>query len=395
MISLAKCFCDDYLNVGKLKNFCDSHKLKKSENKAELIRNILEFAGNNSEDIQYIETYNWILQAIKDGTKDICYKKIYYDDDTFNSIEQKIFNRFPSCPRTDILSYQNTKSFELVDYEIKMDDKGKLAMVSFLFSKLVLEGSISDEVGEESIYPVYIDLYIKEGFIVSRIKPKATIYEDSENKMLYKENRIKTISSAVDLMDDIIKLFSLRQDLNFTRHKVRKMLFKLYNYYSVTPKEVEDEIQKVKPITDEYVNKIFKVLELNICNIPQALQDLSIFLEKYVSINGDMEYIFKENREAYLIKISSDDASQMTSFDAKSAMTKPLQCTDIFYDGKKSVLTTKECKKLNLCYNRHRGYLQAFPVQFSEMTTFGLIKMQYCPEEVDIQDVLQTVFRNY
>lgn len=118
-------------------------------------------------------------------------------------------------------------------------------------------------------------------------------------------------------------------------------------------------------------------------------------MEKYISIESNMENEFKADRDAYIIKIAADDALQMTKIDAASAITKPLQCTDIFYDSKKSIMNTKECRKLNLCYNRKRGYLGPFLVQHDARDGFGMLKVKYFAEEVDIQNVLQTVFRNY
>ena len=55
--------------------------------------------------------------------------------------------------------------------------------------------------------------------------------------------------------------------------------------------------------------------------------DLDIFLEKFISINGDREKVFKEDREAYLIKISSDDIMQMTRIYTASTGNRPLQCS--------------------------------------------------------------------
>lgn len=85
----------------------------------------------------------------------------------------------------------------------------------------------------------------------------------------------------------------------------------------------------------------------------------------------------------------------LTRIDTASTGNRPLQCSETFFDGKKSILNTKECKNLHLCYNRKRGYLGCFTVQFSVTKGWGVIKTYYVPEEDDIQNVLQTVFENY
>lgn len=143
------------------------------------------------------------------------------------------------------------------------------------------------------------------------------------------------------------------------------------------------------------MNNVFDVLGLKVYNKQKAKMDLDIFLEKFISINGDREKIFTEDRDAYLIKISSDDILQMTRIDTASTGKRPLQCSETFFDGKKSILNTKECKNLHLCYNRRKGYLGSFTVQFSINKGWGVIKTYYFPEEDDIQNVLQTVFENY
>lgn len=51
------------------------------------------------------------------------------------------------------------------------------------------------------------------------------------------------------------------------------------------------------------------------------------------------------------------------------------------------------CEKI--VYNRRKGYLGSFTVQFSINKGWGVIKTYYFPEEDDIQNVLQTVFENY
>ena len=138
-----------------------------------------------------------------------------------------------------------------------------------------------------------------------------------------------------------------------------------------------------------FINQIFEKLNLKEANKSKAEVDMDIFLEKFISINGNMEKIFKEDREAYLIKISSDDILQMTRIDTASTGQRPLQCSDTFFDGKKSVLNTKECN------NRIRRYLGPFTVQFTSAKNLGVVKMYYDPEEVDIQNVLQRIFENY
>ena len=63
--------------------------------------------------------------------------------------------------------------------------------------------------------------------------------------------------------------------------------------------------------------------------------------------------VFKEDRDAYLIKVCSDDETELTSINTKSEKSVPLQCTEAFFDSKKSVIKGQQCKKLNMVFKRN------------------------------------------
>lgn len=335
MIEIPYSIKKDYLSTSVLKNFCTDHKMKVSENKAELISEIIEYAGEEETTYNYKETFEWLLSSIRAGSKEFCYKKIYFTEDV--DYESKILEKYSKSSKTNIMQYSNTTDFGLVDYQIIRNSEDRIIKVSLLFSKLVLEGPDIGESGEKSIYPVYIDLYIDEGFIVSREKAKSTIYEYCESEILVKENKIDTIEIAVTLLNEIIDLFELIQDSEkIVRSNIRKMLYNLYMKYSFVPTDVVNKIHSMEKLSKDYLINVFDTLDLNYANMPDAYKDLEIFLEKYISINGDIEHIFKEDREAYLVKISSDNVEDTTRFDSASALTVPLQCKPLFYDGKKN-----------------------------------------------------------
>lgn len=395
MITIAQCLIDDYIHSSKLKNFCSSHNMPVSENKPELLKRIINYAGDDENAINYKETYNWLLDTIKSGSKEFCLKRIYFPEESIENLEQIIEEKYTQCPRKNILSFKNTESFQLVDYKIENNDQGIASKISFLFSRMVLEGDKEFEKGHRIIYPVYIDMYIEEGFVVGRYKPKTIIYKCSENDTIYKENKFKPFDETTELIQQLEKILKTEgMDVN-PGQRFGKMMYKVYEKYSFTPVDIQSQIDLMKRQRDAFVDNVFETLELNVINKAKAKIDLDIFLEKFVSINGDREKIFTEDRDAYLIKISSDDILQMTRIDTASTGNRPLQCSETFFDGKKSILNTKECKNLNLCYNRKRGYLGSFTVQFSISKSWGVIKMYYVPEEEDIQNVLQTIFENY
>lgn len=133
-------------------------------------------------------------------------------------------------------------------------------------------------------------------------------------------------------------------------------------------------------------------MNLDVRNKQKALVDARIVAEKYISINGDNEDVFKKDRDAYLIKITSDDEMALTKIDASSSKTVPIQCTEAFFDSKK-------CKRLHLVFKRKEQ--KYFPVanqlivQFGVHNSHGYIKTMQYAEEEDLQYVFQTVFKNY
>lgn len=395
MIKVADCLIEDYIHSSKLKNFCSMHSMPVSENKPELVKRIIEYAGDDAASSMYKEVYAWIIETIKAGSKELCMKRIYIPDDILENVSQIIANKYPDYSPQDILSFHNTNQFKLVNYQVKEDEEGLVSHISFLFSRLVLEGDKEFEKGHKIIYPIYIDIYVAEGFIVARYKPKTTIYSYAETDIIYKDNRFKPFEEAIKLIENIGRFLKI-EDLDINpKQKFGKMMYKLYQKFSFVPNDIQIKIDAMKNKRNQFIDDIFRSLDLKEVNKTKAKLDLDIFLEKYISINGNMEKVFKEDREAYLIKITSDDILQMTRIDTASTGNRPLQCSDTFFDGKKSILNTKECKVLHLCYNRKRGYLGSFTVQLSLTKGWGIAKMYYVPEEEDIQNVLQTIFENY
>lgn len=398
MINIPDTFSTEYIQLAPLKNLCDKLDLRTSESKPDLIANLLEYAGSDENTANYNEVKNWILNSIYEGSKEICYKKIYINNLSSFKIDYiiKVINEmYPDCPKSDLLNYRNSTELKLVNYNIYTDENNEITRIIFSFSKLVLEGVVGED-GDDSIYPIFIEIYVPEGFIVSRGKAKSTIYNNSGEKKIKNENKISTIALATGIMQKITNIFGFEEDsVNVAKNRNGRMLYSLYSKYSFVPDEIINQLNSVDAESTDFVNDVFTKLNLNIVNLESAIGDIKIFLEKYISINGKTEHIFKEDRDAYLVKITSDDIQDSTKIDTTSAITKPLQCTDVFFDSKKAIIKNKQCKKLHLCYNRRRKYLGPYIVQFSFKSIYGILKTYYYPEECDIQYVLQTVFESY
>ena len=391
---------DEYLQVPVLKTFCMEHKLRTTNTKPELIKSIKTFA--NESELNEKETIKWLSPKIKEGSKEFCYKKIYNINPTLYSetvIERYVKEKYPYYRERTLFSFNYEKETKCVNYKVLKNGKNELEIISFTFAKKVLEGEFGSD-GNISIYPVFIDVYLKEGFIVGRGKAKSTLYEYNEDRFLYKDNRICTQNYIVALIDEIISCFKLSTEtnVNVIKSDNEKMLYKLFDKYSFTPQPIEECIKEVENLNTQYCRELFKRLGLSILNLKGAFSDLRIFTEKYVSINGDNEYIFKEDRNAYLVKMTSDDVQETTHIDTSSSWEKPLQCTEAFFDSKKPIINSKKCQNINLCFKRkNRIYFgnNPFIVKFTTKSQYGTFKITHYAEEVDIQYVLQTIFENY
>lgn len=395
---------DDYLQNPVMKKFLKEHKIKLVETREELLETLEKFANKNEENENIVK--KWLSKVMKEGSKEVCYKKIYHiNDDCYNPVfvEQKINNEFPDCPMKAAFEYNSTDRFEMIEYQIIKSENNKVQRIIFTFTIKYLCGDLGRE-GETTTYPVFIEVYLDNGFVISRAKAKSTLYPfDGENYTRYGERRINTMMEAEKLIDKIIDIFEFEAETDPRKAKNlnAQMLYKLYDSYSVTPADITKKIDGQKNLIQNFVDLMFSNLELDIRNKEKALKDLEIFMEKFIAINGNNEDIFTKDRFAYLVKISSDDESELTSIDAKSHdNTVPLQCTEAFYDSKKSVISGRKCRKLSMVFKRNEntcftGKRQQLEIQFGAVNNHGFFKTLKYAEEEDIQNVLQTIFRNY
>lgn len=392
---------DNYLQNPIMRRFLKERGLNFVENRADYIIAIENYANANKK--QEKETIDWLLKIVREGSKEFCYRKVYGINETHRNpilVEAMIKTVYPDCPMEDILTYKNTGDRNLSEYYIITNKDGEVTKIEFTFSKLMLCGETGKE-GDVTIFPVFVEFYLDTGFIVSRAKAKSTVYSyDVNNRILFPEYRVNTMDDAISAIDQIIDILGLTTELNkkIIKKQNSEMLYKLYQEYSFTPKDVEKKVESMKEINKTYVDKVFEELDLSIRNKEKALLDMQIFVEKFISINGNNEDLFKKDRNAYLIKVSADDEIELTKIDTTSDKTVPLQCTEAFFDSKKAVVKGKKCNKLYLIFKRTNDmYLKSNPlvIQFGTNKNYGYFKTVQYAEEDDIQNVLQAIFTHY
>lgn len=394
---------DDYIQVPIMKRFIRDNNICALDTRADGIKAIEEFANKNKNNEDLVN--NWINRIVKEGSKEICYHKLTnIPVPLLNPASAKTIleTTFSECPMQDILHYQNTDSPKLIRYDI-IQKNNETQRICLTYSNKFLKRKDNDNnLGDTTIYPVFIEIYISEGFIISRAKAKSTLYKYTpENAFLIRDNKIDTMDHACSIMDSVIHALNLSIETSPQKEAcaVANMLFKVYNHFSFTPNDITDKINSQNNIITSFTDSLFKNLNLDARNKSKALSDIRIVVEKYISINGDNEDIFKKDRDAYLIKITSDDEMALTKTDTSSNKTVPLQCTEAFFDSKKSVLSSKKCNRLHLVFKRTEK--KFFPVNNQLVVQLGIAKnhgyiktMQYAEEE-DLQNVFQTIFKNY
>lgn len=392
---------DNYLQNPIMRRFFNEKKIQFESNRADYIKAIEEYASMNKDN--EAEVIEWLLKIVREGSKEFCYRKLIGISDSDRDpaiVEAKIKAKFPDCLMQNVLNYTNTGNRELINYKIIEDEYSDVERIEFTFSKLMLYGELG-KMGDKTVFPIFVDVYLSKGLIVSRAKAKSTIYNyDANNAFLISDDKVNTMDYAVSVIDEIISIFDYQteKDKKIVKKQNSKMLYNLYQKYSFTPEHVAEKVEAMSANSKAYVDKIFEDLNLSVLNKEKALLDVKILVEKYISINGNNEDLFKVDRDAYLIKVAADDEIELTRIDTTSNKTVPLQCTEIFFDSKKAILKGQKCYKLNLIFKRSNDlYLKSNPlvIQFGTHKDYGYFKSIQYAEEADIQNVLQAIFNNY
>lgn len=97
---------DDYLQNPILRRFLKDHRISFVENRADYIREIEAYSERDERSAA--EVRDWLLHVIKEGSKEICYKKVRSINEWHRDpvlLEAKIQELYPDCPRETILTY--------------------------------------------------------------------------------------------------------------------------------------------------------------------------------------------------------------------------------------------------------------------------------------------------
>lgn len=253
------------------------------------------------------------------------------------------------------------------------------------------------------IYPIFVDIDVKNGYIIGRAKSKSNIYEytigENGKKCNNEEkaNTFKLIRRAVESIASILDIQLESKDK--AKDRWGQKFYKIIEECTKTPKEISDIIVREEKYIDSFINNFFDRNEINPIlgdNYKKAKEDLEIFIEKYLATNIGNEDIFKEDRYGYPVRIAATD-TDLTSVEQSSFNKRPLQATSVFYDNKKILVRRKQCDRITLLYKRDKQKYMSN----DEFLMTGEIKKGYCVIqsltyllEEDIQDVLSRIIRD-
>lgn len=151
---------DNYLQNPIMRRFLKARKIELVENRADYIAALENYANKNT--MQEQEVRDWLLKVVREGSKEICYKKISTVKECYKNpvfVDDIIKKAFPSCPMRNILNYHNTGDMTMIEYHISTNENGEVKRIEFTFSNLFLYGEVGKE-GNLTVFPVFIEVYL-------------------------------------------------------------------------------------------------------------------------------------------------------------------------------------------------------------------------------------------
>ena len=165
-----------------------------------------------------------------------------------------------------------------------------------------------------------------------------------------------------------------------------------------TPAEIQEKLDEEECHRIKFVKSFLERQKIDLLrgeNYKNALEDLAVLMEKYISINYEDKNIFTRDRYAYPIQISATD-DDSSSVEETSLDDKPLQCTPIFFDNKKVIQKQKKCDDVVMVFKREvRTYFTNSTFQAIIEVKRGAMHIdlrKYVLEE-DIENVLSRIIR--
>lgn len=352
-MEINKTFVDEeYINLAETKKFLKDNNLPMCSFKIEGIQRISEFGIQNEEKV-----LKWIDKTIKQGIKYLYIAKIkngLYKFKDINLCQKFIYDYF----KDKSVEYQNYAKFERklkinkIDY---VEEDGIVEKISINIGLLVYERRRKEnEYGYEKIkYPIFADIDLINNILEIRIKSKAQIYEIEKNtEKEYPGKNISVDNMATDVLKFLVNVLEIDVDVNpLNKNDYYKAYYKILESMTKTPQEIVNIIDNNKEQLVDFTKEYFKQLGLDNNYFKMAIEDIAIWLEKYLSLSIKDKNIFIEENDGYPIQLTATDSDD-TRVEETSAKKEPLQTKPSFFDHKKIFMREKSCDGLTLAFNR-------------------------------------------
>lgn len=404
---IPNCFKDlseDYFTKPSLQMFCKENELNTSEDKYELISSIETF-GMELEDNEE-KVLMWVEDALKEGVKHIILRKCIIPSTLKNKSmerwEEFLKTKLKDIDQTYLIGSKHKNEITCLSYILE-EDNDIVNKICFTFSILLDEIKSKDAPAKTIIYPIFVDLDLKNGYVVARAKSKSNMYKytiDDNGEHERDLEKANAFNLMIETIDRLVKDIELElESIDKSRNRFSKYLYEIISECTQTPKDIDLIVKKEEECVKNFIEDFFErnsINEISNNNFQNAKEDMSIFIEKYLAINiGNIE-IFKDNRYAYPIKIAATD-SELSSIEESTFNKRPLQATAMFYDNKKVLTREKKCDKVSLLFKREkRTYItnDYFLINFEVKRGYCLLQSSSYLLEGEIQNVLSRVIRN-
>lgn len=353
---------EDYITVPVLKKFIkDSIDLQRnvSFSKKEECWKIVELFAEESDHNKEI-VFSWIDNTMGEGIQEsYIYSRICEATDIARISSEKgldnLIAPYLSFGKNSHLCENHyNSSLSLVRATL---ENGKNDFIRLLFcKKLYYRETKTSTVTKSILYPIVVEYYFKNGWLIIKAKSKSNLYEYTE---VFDDTTPSTTTKKQ--VDEVLKrveqIFNIRgDDKKKISHSLKTKVFKFLDSLVKTPPEIQDILDSLSEQMDFVSDNIAGLCSVKGGKINDVKDDIKNLFEKHISINYSDKNVFKRGKAAYPIRLSATDDEE-TKVETTAACNEPLQTKAAFFDSKKILYHQQICEGLTLMWKRKsQGY---------------------------------------